>query len=214
MQEIHPHKFDAGALLHQTRLPVPPRATYSDLVRLLAPAGAQAVAEVLADLPGARARAWTQDELLVTEAPKIPTAAGRVNWAGSSAVHVDRLVRAVGDRQSVSCELEGVHLRVRGAVAVEDGEEVVGRLPSDAGAHTRAASRTATRRRPPYPLPTAAAGDCFYDKREKRLLVRCAQGWVDLTVLQKAHKKPTSAANVVNGLRGRRAGQPMRMKVW
>jgi hypothetical protein len=93
--EVHPTRMDAGAVLAQEEVAVPPGIGAPALTAQLAALGAAAVLRTVQHLAAARRGARVQDEALVTLAPKLKPEQGRVSWAGGggSSVTPQRLLR-------------------------------------------------------------------------------------------------------------------------
>ncbi|TPX40692.1 methionyl-tRNA formyltransferase [Synchytrium endobioticum] len=94
--ELHEDKFDAGRILRQAKISVPPDAHYLQLHNQLAELGAQELISTLEDFPRQADNAKAQDKALVSHAPKIEKAQARIVWSEMTAEHVYRLYRAVG----------------------------------------------------------------------------------------------------------------------
>jgi methionyl-tRNA formyltransferase len=71
IMELHEEHFDAGRILKQTSLDVPPNAFFSDLQVLLANQGAEDMLQVLKNIPSFKESAWEQDVKMVSLAPKL-----------------------------------------------------------------------------------------------------------------------------------------------
>lgn len=174
--ELHPQRFDAGALVHSEEAPILPDDTYETLRERLAEQGAAAVLRVLRDLEAYRLREIEQDDDLATSAPKL----GRqfVDWSAWSATDVYNAWRAVGGTAGVFSAWEA---RGRAATAplrlVKVAPYGVNMSIADSG-------------RP---------GDLHIDKRGGRLLARARDAWVELVEVQKAGKPAVTGANFAAG---------------
>lgn len=76
-------RMDAGLVLGQSRRPVDPMLTAGELHDALAQDGRALVESVLSDHAAGRLRPVTQDESLVTLAPKLSKSDGRVEFTGT-----------------------------------------------------------------------------------------------------------------------------------
>lgn len=111
--------LDTGDILLQLREPIGPTDTAGSLHDRLAPAGARALREVLAQLESGRLDARHQDHDRATYARKITKAQSRLDWH-LSADELARKVRAFVPRPVATSCHHGTQLRIWGAVAVED----------------------------------------------------------------------------------------------
>jgi methionyl-tRNA formyltransferase len=185
---VSPTAFDVGAILRQDVHPVRPDDTAETLTARLAAAGADAVVDVLADLPRALERAVPQAATGATRAPKVTPAMGAVVWSPAAGgpwrvVDVWRAWRAVGRRV-------GVHVWVSAA----DGKQPARRLrlvdltPQDVMDGAAAA------------LPAdAPPGSFHFDKASRRLALRAADGWVGLAAVQPDLKAAMGGLDWANG---------------
>jgi len=111
--------LDAGPVLARRACPIGASDTAATLHDRLARLGAEALVEVLDDLPGALAGAEPQDGRAATLAPKLSRAEGRIDWA-RPAVEIERAVRALQPWPAAWTTLGGEPLRVW-AARVRDG---------------------------------------------------------------------------------------------
>ncbi|MEI7437571.1 MAG: methionyl-tRNA formyltransferase [bacterium] len=105
-------RMDAGDILMQRAEPIGAGDTGGSLHDRLAAAGAVLLAETLRALAGGTLRGRTQDEAMVTMAPKLNKADGRLDWR-RTAVELERCVRAFNPWPVCFCPLpDGDTLRV------------------------------------------------------------------------------------------------------
>jgi methionyl-tRNA formyltransferase len=86
--------LDAGPMLANAPVPIGANDTTSVVEAALGVRGAQLLIATLADLEAGRASETAQDESLVTYAPKLTKAEGRIDWQ-RSACEVHNLVRGL-----------------------------------------------------------------------------------------------------------------------
>ncbi len=86
--------LDTGDLLHTLVTPIEADDTAITLHDRLAHLGAQAILEVLKDVPQHQAQARAQDDAHSTYAHKLEKSAGRIDW-WRPASHIDRQIRAL-----------------------------------------------------------------------------------------------------------------------
>lgn len=86
--------LDAGPMLSQVRVPIGDEDTTTMIEAVLATQGAALLIDTLAELEHGRATETMQDETLVTYAPKLTKAEGRVDWQ-RPAGEVHNLVRGL-----------------------------------------------------------------------------------------------------------------------
>lgn len=87
-------KFDTGAVLGRTALPISPSDTSGSYLEKLAPVGAALMARVVGDIASETARPEIQDNALASGAPKFTKEDGRVDWTQPFAA-IERKVRAL-----------------------------------------------------------------------------------------------------------------------
>jgi methionyl-tRNA formyltransferase len=122
--------LDTGPVYAVRTLPIGPGVTTPDLTTDLAAIGANLLVEVLAGLEDGSAVAEPQDDALATSAPRLTRADGVIDWAGLSAVEVDRRVRALQPWPGTVAPLGGAEVRI------------VAGAPASRGAATSAAPGT------------------------------------------------------------------------
>lgn len=104
-------KMDAGPIVAQERVPMPPRATTPDLLQVLAGIGARLVATSLEDWVAGRIEARPQDEELATYCPILARADGWLDWT-KTADELDRRVRALQPWPGTFTTWRGKQLKV------------------------------------------------------------------------------------------------------
>ena len=95
---LHPEIFDAGSILNQTKVKIPSNAKYSELHSLLANQGSLLLYDTLKDFEKYQSLSVSQDEKLVTKAPKLNRNLVFVDWNTCTAIQIDRLHRAISHR--------------------------------------------------------------------------------------------------------------------
>jgi methionyl-tRNA formyltransferase len=111
--------LDAGPILLQEALPIPPAATAASLTEALAARGGPVVIEALARLAAGRLTPRPQPVDDVTYAPKVRRDEGRLDWRLAAAL-LERRVRAFDPWPGAHFEHRGERIRVLSA-AVEPG---------------------------------------------------------------------------------------------
>ncbi|MEX1080726.1 MAG: methionyl-tRNA formyltransferase [Halofilum sp. (in: g-proteobacteria)] len=111
--------LDTGPVLSRRACPIDPAETAGTLHDRLAALGAEALIDVLADLPAHRATAEPQDDSAATYAAKLARADGRLAW-GRPAAELARQVRALQPWPGAWTVYAGEPLRIWGAEAQGD----------------------------------------------------------------------------------------------
>ena len=223
--EVHPTRMDAGAVLAQEEVAVPPGIGAPALTAQLAALGAAAVLRTVQHLAAARRGARVQDEALVTLAPKLKPEQGRVSWAGgggsSGSVTPQRLLRmarayegsiglhclvsqrqrseAAGEAAAAASQQQPVLPRLKlielAEVAGEGGAAVAALLPQG-----------------------AAPGTLAYEGRSRRLFLACCSPssteqqqqqqhpWVELLKVQLETKSVVSGGAFALGRHAKGSG--------
>lgn len=112
-------EMDAGAILHQTRLPITPQDTGGGLEKKLALEGGKALGEALDLWREGRLEVREQLQSEVTTAPLVRKSDGRIDWSGPAA-DIERATRALDPWPCATTTRDGDLLKVWRA-AVEDG---------------------------------------------------------------------------------------------
>ncbi len=97
-------KMDAGDMLHQGKVAVPPNMTLPELEKALIEAGCRSLLKVLTDFERAAVVRTPQDETKVTFAPKITPAECCIDW-NKQALVIHNLVRAVTPHPGAWCPI-------------------------------------------------------------------------------------------------------------
>ncbi|CAG8484610.1 11957_t:CDS:2 [Ambispora gerdemannii] len=108
IQELHPKIFDAGRILRQITLPIPPDSTYKRLETYLAEKGAELLIDTLRNFYDYKVNAQPQDLTQVTKAPKIAKEMSIVSWDKLTAEQVVRLDRAISHQPLTSTGKEEI----------------------------------------------------------------------------------------------------------
>jgi methionyl-tRNA formyltransferase len=116
--------LDTGPVYATVRVPIGEDATTPALTATLADLGASELTTVLDGLEHASADATPQPEEGVTYAPRLTREDGRVDWASLSAVHVDRMVRALQPWPGVVAQIDGVDVQIQSGGPVSAGGDV------------------------------------------------------------------------------------------
>ena len=103
---------DTGAILAQSRVPIPPGLTASRLESQLAEVGAGLMVETLDKLQRGAITPVPQPAEGATHAPRLKSEDGKLNPATMSAQEIDRRVRALSERLGCWITLNGVEVKV------------------------------------------------------------------------------------------------------
>lgn len=107
-------ELDAGDIVLQKRVPLPPRAEIEGLHDLLAAEGASLLVEAIAAVAAGRAPRIPQDPALVTHTAPIDKTDGRIDWT-RDAQRIDRQVRAYHTWPGAFTTLAGGSVRIHAA---------------------------------------------------------------------------------------------------
>ena len=131
---------DTGPILVQRRTPIGDRETGGELSDRLAELGAELLLETLPCWLAGEIEPRAQDASLATRARRVRKEAGRIDWS-SSAVQIERQVRAFTPWPGAFTELEGTRVRLAVASAVAElGEPGTPGVIVDAGDAIRVAT--------------------------------------------------------------------------
>ncbi|MFZ2032180.1 MAG: methionyl-tRNA formyltransferase [Candidatus Dormiibacterota bacterium] len=134
--------LDTGPVYSMARVPIDGRATTPALTATLADLGARELVPVLAAIERGTAVATPQPEEGVTHAPRLTRSDGLVDWAGRSAVEVDRMVRALQPWPGVRAPMDGADVQIQaGGVAEVDPDAAVGAIARREGESVVMATR-------------------------------------------------------------------------
>jgi methionyl-tRNA formyltransferase len=134
--------LDTGPVYSMARVPIDGSATTPALTATLADLGALELVPVLAAIERGTAVATPQPEEGVTYAPRLTRSDGVVDWAGRSAVEVDRMVRALQPWPGVRASIDGVDVQIQaGAIAEVDRDAAVGAIARREGESVVMATR-------------------------------------------------------------------------
>lgn len=166
--------LDTGPVLAQRRQCIEPTMTSARLERVLAELGAEALLETLDALGAGTARATAQPAEGVTYAPKVAKAEAVIDWR-ASALRIERQVRAFNPWPVAETRLDGEPLRILAARACVDADVLSGAAASAA----------------PAPGTIVALTD-------ESIVVRCGEGRLEITLLQRAGRKALATREFLN----------------
>jgi methionyl-tRNA formyltransferase len=170
--------LDTGPILAQRSQAIDRSTTSASLHRSLAALGAALLLETLDDLAAGAARARPQPAQGVTYAAKIEKGEALIDWR-SSALEIERRVHAFDLWPIAMTHLDGELLRIRAARARLDES-----APFAEGAAVAA------------PASASGAGTIVALRRDA-IVVRCGEGSLEITTLQRAGRKPVAAGDFV-----------------
>jgi methionyl-tRNA formyltransferase len=175
--------LDTGAVLLERRVAIASGDTSGSLHDVLAREGAQALLEALAGLESGALQAVPQPAQGVTYAAKILKAEGRIDW-GRPAAQIDRQIRAFNPWPIAETTLDGESLRILCAHVSRPGvtEPVTGAEQAQTGT--------------------------ILGVWDGNMIVRCAEGDLAVSQVQRAGRRPVAVADFANTLclPGRRLG--------
>jgi methionyl-tRNA formyltransferase len=179
--ELSDKKFDAGRILKQSLMTIPPRVYYKELHDMLGNQGGKDLVQVLGNLDLYQERAILQDPTKVTVAPKIKVSDAHIFWHRDSMEYIYRKFRAFSPRVRIVNEVL--------LYTSFEGKRTLLLSILDPKNHTAG-----------VPLPNdAAPGTPVYSKPDEILYIKCKDGWIPCTELRVAGKKTTNARNFFNG---------------
>jgi methionyl-tRNA formyltransferase len=112
-------QLDAGPVLFESRIELPPEITAGELTEALSELGAESIVEALALMELGALEERVQDESLATYAPKIDRTMARLDFR-RDAVEVARAVRAFDPRPGAWGEVRDVEARLFGVRVLQD----------------------------------------------------------------------------------------------
>jgi methionyl-tRNA formyltransferase len=117
--------LDTGAILGMVRTPITPTTTAQELHDQLADIGAREINSLLANLAAGKIMSMIQPANGVTYAEKLRKEEGIVDWR-QSALHIDRMVRALNPWPGVWTELFGKRVKIlKASLTPADGIEKI-----------------------------------------------------------------------------------------
>ncbi|CAI2185419.1 4323_t:CDS:2 [Funneliformis geosporum] len=102
IQELHHETFDAGKVLRQISIEVPPNSTYTTLEPHLATKGAELLIDTLKNFDYHKDNTKEQDALKIIKAPKIRKEMSEIKWSQISAQQLEQLYRAISHQYPLS----------------------------------------------------------------------------------------------------------------
>ncbi len=189
--------LDTGPILTQRSLPIDRTMTSSRLHDLLATLGAAALLEALADVAAGTVRPRAQPAEGATYAAKIAKAEALIDWR-SSARRIERQVCALDLWPIAETRFHAEPLRILAAHALDAG------APSPAGAGSidagsiDAGSVGATAARVSAATSADVQEGTILSVGRDAIVVRCGEGDLAITKLQRAGRKPLSAGDFAN----------------
>ena len=168
--------LDTGPLFAERKLAITAQTTVLQLEHQLAANGAELLIQVLGKLP---LQTQTQSEEGVTYASKLTADDRRVSWH-SSAIDIERQIRALADRMPVTVTLPEVEIQFLEASVVLD--------------------ETEAKSAPPGRLHANAPGTLIM-ARKGRLIIQCGSGQLQIQRLRinKGKGLPMDTAAAING---------------
>lgn len=168
--------LDTGPILLRRRIPIRPDHTGGSLQEELAGLGAAALLEALDGLASGSVRAEPQPAEGVTYAAKIAKAEGRIDWS-RPAIEIERQVRAFDPWPVAEARLAGEPLRILAARAVTGASPAPG---------------TAIKRGEDASKMTDHG--TIIGVHDGSILVRCGEGILAVSAVQRAGRRPVTAA--------------------
>jgi methionyl-tRNA formyltransferase len=188
--EVGAGKFDAGRVLAQQRVAVPPGIVHGELSQVLAAQGAHLLATTLRNFAECREKAVPQQGV-VSHAPKLRREMGYMDWESTGARDAFRLWQALGDTVYVHSRLGQHTIRLS-------------HVMSPTTTHLSYSHADELER-------THEPGQLLFDKRSKLAFVRCrgrgADAWLPVARVLVGGREQT-AEQWANGFRFRNSRTP------
>lgn len=172
--------LDTGPVLLQRRIPIDRTATSGALHDRLATLGAEALLEAVREIAAGSAHPQPQPSEGVTYAAKLSRSEALIDWRANARA-IERQIRAFNPWPWAETRLAGEPLRIIAGHAEEGAEE----SPAPG---------------PPGPVTRAEPGTIIAIRHDA-ILVRCGEGRIAITELQRPGRKPLGAAQFVNAVR-------------
>ncbi len=188
--EVDPNRFDAGAVLSQSKHAINPSPEFGtrDLLHELSHLGARDLVDVMAHLEERRSNSTTQIETKVCRAPKISSETGHIDWSKMSAEEIFGRYRALGSRKGIYTHYSRND---------EEGQKrVVLKQLSLRHHHDDETFNSAMKS---VDIEDAVPGTAIYVKSRKVVAVRCKNDWVLCGELHMGGKKSLKAMDFANG---------------
>lgn len=166
--------MDHGPILAQTRVPLTEQITTPLLSDKLAIVGAELLLKILPDYLCGAIQPKIQDEAFASFTKLLTPNDGQILWEQKSAIEIDAQIRAFNPNPGTWCEWQGKYLKILETLLLSDQDTIISLSKSL--------------------LP----GQFFYDD-QKRLLVHCQTGVLEIKRLQPAGKKMMSSADFFHG---------------
>jgi len=164
-------RLDAGDIIVQERIPIPPDFTAEDLYDAVRPLGAALLLEAIDLLGAGKARPLPQNEEEATYCGKIDHELAHIDWnAGTMGIH--NLVRGLNPRAGAWTGFRGTHVKIW-KTARPAGDE----------------------------LRDHAVPGHLLIHQKKRLLAGTADGWIEILSLQPETKRVMDGLSFINGYR-------------
>lgn len=163
-------KLDAGPVLGVVKTDIGEKETYGELQDRLAELAVPLTCQVVDDLAAGTAQESVQDASLVTKAPRLKKTDGMIPWQKSSRL--------------VSCHIRGVQPWPKPSTVLHSGDAAIRMLVLGV-----------------EPSEHSVAGEpgTVEVVEKKRLIVKTADGSVELLSVQPEGKRPMSPAEFLNG---------------
>jgi methionyl-tRNA formyltransferase len=189
--------LDTGPVLIERRVPIERTATSGTLHDRLAALGAEALLDALRGIEAGTIRPRPQSAEGVTYAAKITKAEARIDWR-ASALAIERQIRAFNPWPIAETRVAGEPLRILAAQA-GDG------APRETAAHGETQVPRAIDMSPTAavrgPAASAELPGTIVAVERGAILVRCGQGTLAVTELQRPGRNPQPADAFVNAVR-------------
>ncbi|KAI9230238.1 MAG: formyl transferase [Piptocephalis tieghemiana] len=122
VQEVSPKAFDAGKILSQVRVPLPPDVDYPSLEATLSDVGSHLLLDTLRNYVERKANARNQEgegQL----ASKVTKEMAKARWGEQTALEMTRAHRALGHRTPIFSTFRGMRIQLRDMVIDEASKD-------------------------------------------------------------------------------------------
>lgn len=177
-------EMDAGDVIARREVEITEDETAGELIERMVPAGIELIMEVLTGLPENKFKRLPQDPEKATFCSRIEPEMGIIDWKQSARV-IHNLVRAYNPRPVARSSLDGHRFYIHRTGLPTDTSEQ-NDLPD---------IENQLKERPPGAVLTLKQG------KQKRLLVKTGEGFLEIVEIQAENKKIMKTADFLNGFR-------------
>jgi len=170
--QLSKHKFDQGKLIYQQEIQVPNSCTAEELKILLSNLSGELIPHVVDNFDVLMEQAQSQDEKMMTKAPKVVKSTGYINFKKDGCNYVSRLQRSLPSKIGIRGSWEGKQVKI-GAII-----NTIPLSKHDCNMEN---------------------GSCLYVKDKASLRIKFQDGWIEIKSLQVECKSETNTQQFYNG---------------